>query len=131
MVLYNCDGEGFVTIPSPLLSLPGAGAEISKTDSANIANINPMRYRRLYYDAETELYYLQSRYYSPEQMRFISQDDSALSNAQGEPLGSNLYVYCLNNPVMNIDKTGSYTIASLKKNLGYLNWHLCLVLTCS
>ena len=41
-------------------------------------------------------------------MRFISQDDVKLSNAQGEPLGSNLYAYCLNNPVMNSDPTGKW-----------------------
>ncbi|MGN8679510.1 hypothetical protein ACTNEA_12360 [Oscillospiraceae bacterium HCP3S3_F4] len=29
----------------------------------HIANINPIRYRGYYYDAETGLYYLQSRYY--------------------------------------------------------------------
>ena len=67
---------------------------------------NPLRYRGYYYDTEIGLYYLQSRYYSPDLMRFISQDDPALSNDQGQPLGSNLYVYCLNNPVMNIDPTG-------------------------
>ena len=52
---------------------------------------NPLRYRGYYYDTETELYYLQSRYYSPDLMRFISQDDPVFSNSQGEPLGSNLY----------------------------------------
>lgn len=33
------------------------------TDPLHIANINPIRYRGYYYDAETGLYYLQSRYY--------------------------------------------------------------------
>lgn len=33
------------------------------TDANHIANINPIRYRGYYFDAETELYYLQSRYY--------------------------------------------------------------------
>ena len=69
---------------------------------------NPLRYRGYYYDTETGLYYLQSRYYSPDLMRFISQDDVKLSNTQGQPLGSNLYAYCLNNPVMFIDRTGHY-----------------------
>ena len=32
-------------------------------DPLHIANINPIRYRGYYYDAETGLYYLQSRYY--------------------------------------------------------------------
>ncbi len=74
-------------------------------DALGIAN--PLRYRGYYYDTETELYYLQSRYYSPDLMRFISQDDPVLSNAQGEPLGSNLYAYCLNNPVNYIDIQGT------------------------
>ena len=33
------------------------------TDPLHIANINPIRYRGYYFDAETGLYYLQSRYY--------------------------------------------------------------------
>lgn len=74
--------------------------------SSTIGVINPLRYRGYYYDTETALYYLQSRYYSPDLMRFISQDDPVLSNAQGEPPGSNLYAYCLNDPVNNVDPTG-------------------------
>lgn len=75
-----------------------------------IGTINPLRYRGYYYDTETNLYYLQSRYYSPDVLRFISQDDVKLSNTQGQPLGSNLYTYCLNNPVMNVDSTGKLPI---------------------
>ena len=41
------------------------GYDISN-DINNIANINPFRYRSYYYDSETELYYLNSRYYNPE-----------------------------------------------------------------
>ena len=106
---------------------------------------NPLRYRGYYYDSETELYYLQSRYYSPDLMRFISQDDPVLSNAQGEPLGSNLYAYCLNNPVMNCDYSGSaietvLDVASIAwslvdlfakpswANLGFLVWDIAAAL---
>lgn len=83
-----------------------------------IGTANPLRYRGYYYDTETELYYLQSRYYSPELMRFISIDDAALSNAQGEPIGSNLYAYCLNNPVMNSDPSGKFVTATTGALLG-------------
>lgn len=48
-------------------------------------------------------------------MRFLSQDDPALSNAQGEPLGSNLYAYCVNNPAINSDPNGFYTRSSPKQ----------------
>ena len=84
-----------------LVSITGSLAD-------TVGAINPLRYRGYYYDTETELYYLQSRYYSPDLMRFISQDDVKLSNAQGEPLGSNLYAYCLNNPVNYIDPYGTW-----------------------
>jgi len=84
------------------------GVQTSCTGSmaSTLGIANPLRYRGYYFDGDIGLYYLQSRYYSPELMRFISQDDPGFSNAQGQPLGSNLYAYCLNNPVMNVDPTG-------------------------
>ena len=39
-----------------------------------LANLNPFRYRGYYYDGETGLYYISSRYYDPEFGRFISPD---------------------------------------------------------
>lgn len=84
----------------------GKSVSITGTLADTVGAINPLRYRGYYYDTETGLYYLQSRYYSPDLMRFISQDDPVFSNARGEPLGSNLYAYCLNNPVMNSDPSG-------------------------
>ena len=36
--------------------------------------MNPFRYRSYYFDEETGLYYLQTRYYDPELGRFISAD---------------------------------------------------------
>lgn len=53
-------------------------------------------------------------------MRFISQDDPVLSNDQGQPLGSILYVYCLNNPVMNSDPTGMFANAIIGAIIGAL-----------
>ena len=48
---------------------------------------------------ETDLYYLQSRYYDPETGRFLNSD--AYSYLSPETLnGLNLYAYCGNNPVM-------------------------------
>ena len=37
----------------------------------NLGTLNPFRYRSYYYDIETGLYYLKTRYYSPEWCRFI------------------------------------------------------------
>ena len=75
------------------------------TDEAAIRNhigrINPIRYRGYYYDEETELYYLESRYYSAAVGRFVSADDVEYL-APGEHQGFNLYAYCGNNPVMYV-----------------------------
>ena len=70
-----------------------------------MAEINPFRYRGYYYDVETDLYYLQSRYYDPETGRFLNSD--AYSYLSPETLnGLNLYAYCGNNPVMRVDPNG-------------------------
>ena len=76
----------------------------------NIANINPIRYRSYYYDNESNLYYLNTRYYDPDTMRFISLDSVEYKdyNTLG---GLNLFVYCNNNPVMNVDPDGSFVIS--------------------
>ncbi len=76
----------------------------------DIANINPIRYRSYYYDKETGLYYLNSRYYDPDTMRFISMDD--ISYLEYQVLGGlNLFTYCNNNPIMNIDPEGTFFIS--------------------
>ena len=64
----------------------------------HIANVNPIRYRSYYYDRETNLYYLESRYYDPETGRFLNADN--LGYMEPETIqGMNLYVYCGNNPM--------------------------------
>ena len=65
---------------------------------------NPFRYRGYYYDTETGLYYLTTRYYDPEVCRFISAD-VYMSTGQGV-LGGNMWAYCLNNPVIYEDSQG-------------------------
>ena len=87
------------------------------TDKSGIATLNPFRYRGYYYDEETGLYYLQTRYYDPEVGRFISRD--SIEYADPETIcGFNLYAYCGNNPVMNVDPTGLAAIAATIAILG-------------
>ena len=69
---------------------------------------NPLRYRGYVYDSETQLYYLQSRYYDPEVGRFINAD-AFTSTGQGI-LGNNMFAYCLNNPVNRSDSSGSISL---------------------
>ena len=73
--------------------------------SAATATIyNPFRYTSQYYDTETGLYYLRARYYDPTTGTF-TQRDSYLGEERN-PLTLNLYLYCLGNPVMNVDLSG-------------------------
>ena len=80
------------------------GEEI--TDAAHIGSLNPIRYRGYYYDTETKLYFLKTRYYDPELCRFVTIDDTAYLDPNAIN-GLNLYAYCLNNPVMFIDPNGN------------------------
>ena len=74
--------------------------------NSKIANLNPFRYRGYYFDKETGLYYLQTRYYDPEVGRFISPDNTDYATVQTVN-GLNLYAYCGNNPVMRTDSNGT------------------------
>ena len=77
-----------------------------------IGDVNPIRYRGYYYDKETELYYLNARYYDPETGRFISADSTQYLEPNTVN-GLNLYAYCASNPVMNVDPSGRSAIAIL------------------
>ena len=77
------------------------------TDANHIANINPIRYRGYYYDAETGLYYLQSRYYDTTTRRFLNADTLLGANAGA---AYNLFAYCGNNPINMQDSDGLYPI---------------------
>lgn len=82
--------------------LPDEPKEPSATGS--MAAVNPIRYRGYYYDTETELYYLQSRYYDSGVKRFVNAD-ALVSTGQGF-VGFNMFAYCLNCPVIYGDDTG-------------------------
>jgi RHS repeat-associated protein len=53
-------------------------------------------------DPDTGLIYYNARWYDKETGRFISEDP------MGDPNNPNLYSYCANNPIKNIDPTGCY-----------------------
>ena len=96
--VYNAWGEHKVLNPD--------GTE--NTSASFIGNVNPFRYRGYYYDKALKLYYLVTRYYDPVVGRFISQD--SFDYADPDTInGLNLYAYCANNPVMNVDPTGTWS----------------------
>lgn len=65
------------------------------------------RYRGYIYDSETQLYYLQTRYYDHNTGRFISPD-GVISSIGGEILGNNRYIYGFNDPVNFCDPNGNW-----------------------
>ena len=74
-----------------------AYGKVEKTiiENNNVSKYNPFIYKGYYYDEETELYYCNTRYYSPEIGRWISIDDVGYLDPKSIN-GLNLYCYCMN-----------------------------------
>lgn len=81
------------------------------TNINSIAHRNPIRYRGYYYDNDLGLYYLQSRYYDANIGRFINSDN--IGDGEAGVLGSNTFVYSINNPIKYSDPSGHSIIASI------------------
>ena len=82
---------------------------LSDTSGCEIATVNPFRYRGYYYDAETGLYYVSSRYYDPEIGRWLNSDTPemvGLSIISRSISDANLFPYCFNAPTNDKDLTG-------------------------
>ncbi|MCL2598874.1 MAG: hypothetical protein FWD76_03075, partial [Firmicutes bacterium] len=87
----------------------------------NIGDLNPIRYRGYYFDTDTNLYYLKSRYYDPQVGRFVNADDiAALDVTKSQINGLNLYAYCANDPVNTKDSNGNMP--------DWLKWTLGIVI---
>ncbi len=100
----------------------GNQKEIAGQYSSN--DTNPLRYAGEYYDKETGNIYLRARYYSPAASRMLSEDthwnprnmiygdnprkfgDVMAPNIAAIMQASNLYVYCMNNPILYFDPNG-------------------------
>ena len=77
------------------------------TDPDYLSVQNPIRYRGYYWDSESGLYYLQSRYYDPVTGRFVNGDSQLNTDNIS---GYNMFVYCYNNPVVLSDSEGNRPI---------------------
>lgn len=82
-------------------------AEEDNEEQLSIAQLNPLRYRGYYYDTESGLYYINSRYYSPELCRFISSGDYSSIDSSNK-YGLNTYSYCYNSPASVSNYDGTY-----------------------
>ena len=94
MVKYSYDEWG---VPTKTIVQP----------SCPIGVLNPFMYKSYYFDNDTEMYYLNSRFYHPSLRRFITMDDvNYLDKLNVSNL--NLYNYSNNNPIMMVDPSGHF-----------------------
>ena len=92
----------------------GEGQRIQKIDGETMIQgydqaKNEICYAGGIYDQSTGLYYLNARYYNPEDGRFLTEDTYHGEN--DKPDTQHLYVYCANNPVNYVDPSGHYAVA--------------------
>ena len=87
------------------------GDIINITDSTGAKVV---RYRGYYYDVESGLYYLNSRYYDTQTGRFVNAEPNVDYGKFDEGAGLNgynVFAYCANNPVMFKDDSGEFVIS--------------------
>ncbi|MGI6501485.1 MAG: DNRLRE domain-containing protein [Anaerostipes sp.] len=74
------------------------------TTSGNNTVKNEVCYTGGIYDSSTGQYYLNARYYNPEDGRFLTED--TYRGESNQPDTQNLYAYCAGNPVNYVDPSG-------------------------
>ena len=121
-LLYNKDIQGSST--SLVKENGSADATYQYTDfgETTINGDNKVENEVCYtggiYDQSTGLYYMNARYYNPEDGRFVTED--TYRGETNEPDTQNLYVYCADNPVNYVDPSGHWIDTVLDvASLGY------------
>ena len=106
--LYNANGNVVVEY-----TYDAWGKPLTTTGSlaGTVGEKNPYRYRSYRYDAESGLYHLRSRYYSPEVERFLNGDSIDNLGVSGTVTGYSMFSYCENNPVKYVDSEGKFICA--------------------
>ena len=120
--LYNKDVQGSTT---SILDEDGAGElsyeydDFGETEiNGNSAFRNEICYTGGIYDETMGLYYLNARYYDPENGRFLTED--TYRGELKEPDTLHLYVYCKNNPINYVDPSGHWQLALAGAGYGYI-----------
>ena len=93
---------------SPQLTL--YGDLIQQIISVVTISYCPSLYHGYLYDYETGMYFNQGKCYSSSWGRYISPESpEILTERNDNPLDSNLYLFCNNNPVNTLDKVASWS----------------------
>lgn len=102
-------GSYFGAVHSVHYEYDAYGRIVSETNVSgeDIIDYNPIKYKGYYYENDTKMYRLDSRYYDPAIGRFINADNiSLLTETPTALTDKNLYSYCDNTPVMRKDSDG-------------------------
>ena len=86
------------------------------SNATALSTLNPFRYRGYVYDEETELYYLNTRYFHPVCGRYLNPDRFTSTN-QGV-ISCNMFLYCSNNPIIFGDSSGEFFFSLLGACIG-------------
>ena len=106
-VIALLDGTGNVVV-SYVYDAWGAPIGKSGSMAETLGTVQPFRYRGYVFDEETGLYYLRSRYYNPQIERFVTPDNTFFLTCDiANPIATNLFGYCNNNPSTSSDNDGT------------------------
>jgi RHS repeat-associated protein len=133
---YRFDGRGSTIDLTDASHLVAAsytydawGNVLAQSGDATLLSSNPYTYRGQFgvrTEAATGLYFMQARYYDPAVGRFISRDPT-----NADPSRS-AYIYAADNPVTDLDPSGSYAVADGGGGSSYTPpsaYQLCVMFT--
>ena len=93
---YNYDAFGKCTVTKHAFNYPGG---YGRTVPYELGDINPIRWKSHYYDTESELYYIDGRYYDADIGRWVSPKSYLETVGGSGPYALNRYNFCDNSHI--------------------------------
>ena len=92
--------------------LAGTGGRTAGQGFSNVPDAFDMKYTGQVRDPETQLDYMNARYYDPAQGRFQAMDPGNAGADGGSPQTWNGFAYVNNSPLNNTDPSGQFLAAA-------------------